>query len=217
LKEVLVLATQKSAINKVLETVEAAGLRPLALDIEPAALARSYASQFRRDEDQEQRSLLVQIGYGRTIVVIAQHDHLMFVKYVEIGGKDFDQAVASHLGITLLDAATLRRQSDDRRAEQQDPEISRIVTEAMRTPLKQLLDEVSMCVRYHSVTFRGQTLARTLLSGGEATALLARELDNRLGIKAQVSDPLRAFPTHLDRGRTGQWDIALGLSLREVN
>jgi type IV pilus assembly protein PilM len=217
LKEVLVLAAQKTDINSVLETVEAAGLRPLALDVEPAALARSYASQFRRDEDLDQRSLLVQIGYARTIVVIAQHDHLMFVKYVDVGGKDFDQAVANQLGITLLDAATLRRQSADRRAEQQDPEINRIVTEAMRTPLKKLIDELAMCVRYYSVTFRGQPLARTILSGGEAAAPLATELENRLGIATRVSDPLRAFPTDVDGGRRGQWDIALGLSLREVD
>jgi len=217
LKEVLVLAAQKSAIEQVLTTVEAAGLRPLALDVEPAALARSYASQFRRDEDQQQRSLLVQIGFGRTIVVVAQNDHLMFVKYVKVGGKDFDQAVAGHLGTTLLDAANLRRQSADRRAEQQDPEIIRTVTEAIRTPLKRLLDEVAMCVRYHSVTFRGQSLARAILSGGEATAVLASEFEQRLNVPTSVSDPLRAFPTDLDVGRRGQWDVALGLSLREVN
>lgn len=217
LKEVLVLAAQQSAIEQVLGTVEAAGLRPLALDVEPAALARSYASQFRRDEDQQQRSLLVQVGFARTVVVIAQHDQLMFVKYIDVGGKDFDQAVAGHLGISLLDAAALRRQSADRRAERQDPEISRTVTEAIRTPLKQLLNEVAMCARYHSVAFRGQSLTRAILSGGEATSPLANAFEKRLNLPTSVSDPLRAFPTDLDVGRRGQWDIALGLSLRELN
>lgn len=217
MKEVLVLAAQRSVIDRLLEAVEQAGLRPLALDVEPAALARSYASQFRRDDDQQQRSLLVQVGFAHTIVVVAQHDRLMFVKYVDIGGEDFDQAVASHLGLSLLDAATLRRQSADRRVERQDPEIQRTIAEAIRTPLKRLLDELAMCVRYYSVTFRGQPLARAILSGGEATAPLVSELENRLGIPAEVSDPLRSFPTNLDLGRPGQWDVALGLSLREVN
>jgi len=94
LREVVVFACQRAVLRQVLDVVEAARLCPVGVDVEPAALVRSYAAQFRRDDDRKARALLVHIGYLRTAAVIAQCDDLLFVKYIDIGGLHFDQAVA---------------------------------------------------------------------------------------------------------------------------
>ena len=79
-----------------------------------------------------------------------------------------------------------------------------------------LASELAMCVRYHSVTFRGQPLARVVLGGGEATQSLADTLGKQLNLKCELSDPFRALPMQRDLGRRGLWDVAAGLALREV-
>jgi type IV pilus assembly protein PilM len=217
LREVIVLACHRPVLEETLEAVEAAGLRPRAVDVEPAALLRGSVKQFRRDEDQLQRMLVVNIGHAKTAVVIAQGDDVLFVKFIEIGGKHFDEAVARYLKMNQPDATALRRHNGDRRSDQQDAEIARSVSDAVRPVAERLLGEISMCVRYHSVTFRGQPLVRLLLGGGEATPQLAETFGARLNLRCELSDPLRGFSTSPPAGRRGQWDVATGLALRELN
>jgi hypothetical protein len=36
-------------------------------------------------------------------------------------------------------------------------------------------------------------------------------------MKAELSDPFRSFETMPNLGRKGQWDVAAGLAMRELN
>jgi type IV pilus assembly protein PilM len=187
------------------------------VDVEPAALVRSYASQFRRDEDRNARALVVQVGHTRTAATIAQGGELLFVKYIDIGGQHFDAAVARHLKMELSEAVALRRHSGDRRADMQDPEVAKSVAVATRPVIERLASELAMCVRYHSVTFRGQPIVRLVLGGGEATQSLLESLGKQLDLKSELSDAFRAFSTVPNLGRKGQWDVAAGLAMKDLN
>jgi type IV pilus assembly protein PilM len=89
------------------------------------------------------------------------------------------------------------------------------VAEAARPVIEKLAGELSMCVRYHSVTFRGQPLVRLVLGGGEATPQLLELLSSRLNLKCELSDPFRGLENAPAAGHRGQWDLAAGLALRE--
>jgi type IV pilus assembly protein PilM len=216
LREVILIACHRPVLEQSLAMIEQAGFCPAAVDITPAALLRSYGAQFRRDEDRHVRSLLVHVGNGGTLVVIAQGEDVLFVKHVDLGGRNLDEAVARSLKMDLPDATALRRNNGDRRSDRQDPEITRSVNEATRPVLDRLTHELAMCVRYHSVTFRGQPLERLVLGGGEATPQLLDALQNRLGMKCELSDVLRTYQSPNNRGRVGQWDVAAGLALRQI-
>ena len=217
LREVIVFAVQRTVLAQALGVVEQARLKPVAVDVEPAALVRSYATQYRRDDDRQARALLVHVGYSRTAALVAQGDELLFVKYIDVGGQHFDLAVGRHLKMDLHEAIALRKHNGDRRAEMQDPEVARSVTEAIRPVIERLTSELAMCVRYHSVTFRGRPIVRMVVSGGEATQSLMDTLGKNLDMKAELSDPFRAMPAIPNLGRKGQWDVAAGLALREMN
>jgi type IV pilus assembly protein PilM len=215
-REVIVLACHRPKLNRLLDVVSAAGLRPVAVDAEPTAMLRCYAQQFRRDEDQQQRAMFAHIGASNTVVVIAHGADALFIKYVDVGGQQMDEAVARHLDMSLAEATTLRRHNGDRRVDQQDPDVARSVTEAIRPVLERLAVELAMCARYHSVTFRGQPLARIVISGGEATPALIEAIGPRLDAKCELGDPLRSYEIAAQAGRKGQWDVATGLALREL-
>jgi type IV pilus assembly protein PilM len=217
LREVVLLACHRPTIERLLGICPLVGVRPLAIDVEPAALMRSYSIQYRRDDDKEQRAMFLHVGYNSTAVVITKGEEPLFLKYLDIGGKHFDEAVAKHLSMDLADAAALRRTSGDRRGDMQDPEIANSIGEGIRPVIERLANELSMCIRYHSVTFRGQPLARLVLGGGEASQGLLEMLGKRLSLKCELSDPLRHMSHQLPLGRKGQWDVAVGLALRSVN
>lgn len=215
-REVILLACRRTAVDRAVGVAERAGLVPVALEAAPAALLRCYARQYRRDEDHQRRVMYVSIGSGSTAVVIARGSDAMFIKYVEVGGRHLDAAVARHLGMAPADASALRRHHGDRRADQRDPAVSQGILESVRPVLDRLANELSMCVRYYSVTFRGQPLACVVLGGGEATPALAEWLSGRLDVGCELGDPLRTFDKPRVLGRSGQWDVATGLALREV-
>jgi type IV pilus assembly protein PilM len=215
-REVIVMACHQPSLNTLLETLVASGLRPVAVDAEPMALLRCYVTQFRRDEDRRQRSIFVHVGSARTMVLIAEGATTLFIKYLELGGRQIDEAVARCLQIPAAEATQLRRHNGDRRADQQDREIARSMAEASRPVIDKLASEISLCMRYHSVTFRGQPLVRLVLGGGESTPQLLDVLQPRLEIRCELGDPFRSYDYAVPGGRKGQWDVAVGLAMREV-
>jgi type IV pilus assembly protein PilM len=214
MRELTLLACHRPAIDRKIALAEAAGLHPIAIDVVPTAMLRAYARQYRRDDDRRRRSMFVHIGATSTFVVIAQGGDVLFAKILEIGGRHWDEAVAKHLNMNPSEAIALRRHNGDRRADQQDPEITRSVAESTRPIFEKLLVELAKCVRYHSVTFRGQPLSSIVLSGGEGCAALVESLDARLDVKCELGDPLRALETNLPAARRSQWDVAAGLAMR---
>jgi type IV pilus assembly protein PilM len=216
-REVIVLACHRPVLQRILGVATGAGLKPIAIDVEPAALLRCYCRQFRRDNDQHRRMMFVNIGASTTKVVIARGGDAMFIKYVDAGGRHLDEAVARYLKMSPGDAAALRRHNGDRRADQRDPEVTRSISEATRPVLERLANELALCLRYYSVTFRGQPIAQAVLGGGEATESLAEWFAARLDVPCELGNPLRSFEKTTLSGRIGQWDVAAGLALRNVN
>ncbi|MBI1901783.1 MAG: pilus assembly protein PilM [Planctomycetia bacterium] len=215
-REAIVIACRRDVVRNLLETAERAGLRPIALDVEPCAIVRTVLRSFRRDEDRAQTLLIAHVGASESAVIITRGEEPVFVKYLDIGGKHFDEAVARTLDMKIPEAASLRRNQWERRTSRQDPELVRTVGEAVRTAVDRLAGELSMCMRYYSVTFRGQPLERLVLGGGEATPDLAEMLSKRVGLPCETCDPWRGWKTAATGPRTGQWDVAVGLALREA-
>jgi type IV pilus assembly protein PilM len=213
-REVILLACPRTAVQQLLDVAASAGLTPVAIDVEPTAMLRCYSAQFRRDADQQLRMMFVNVGASVTTVVIARGDHPMFIKRVEFGGNLLDESVARSLKMKLAEAVALRRHNGDRRADRRDPEVARGIDQATRPLLDRLAHELSMCIRYHSVTFRGQPLSRILIGGGEATAALSEAIQERLGMPCELGNPVRVLQSPPLPGRIGQWDIATGLAMR---
>lgn len=214
-REVILLACHRRVMEPLLNTVGSTGLRLMAVDVEPLALLRCYGWQYRRDEDRQQRAMFVHVGATSTVVIIAHGSEPLFIKYIDVGGQQMDEAVATYLNMELPAAASLRRHSGDRRADQQDQEIARGLMESVRPVLERMVSELALCVRYHSVTFRGQPLVRVVVGGGEASPQLVEHLAARLDLKCELGDPLRNFEMAIQTGRRGQWDIAVGMALRQ--
>jgi type IV pilus assembly protein PilM len=215
-REVILLACHRPTLERLLSVAEQGGLRPVAVDVEPAAMLRCYSRQFRRDDDRQRRLMFVNVGASSTVTVIARGSDTMFVKYIEIGGRHFDEAVARHLKMSPADASAMRRHNNNRDEALRDPEIVQGINNALRPALDKLTQELSMCLRYYSVTFRGQPLSRIILGGGEANESLCQWISAWLDLPCDLGEPLRPFEKGQVNGRLGQWDVAAGLALKQV-
>jgi type IV pilus assembly protein PilM len=121
------------------------------------------------------------------------------------------------LGTWNLKLETLTSDTPDEETDR----VCRAVADAIRPHLEDLANEIALCLRYYSVTFRGQYPESVTFTGGEATSAdIPTGLAERLGVAVQIGDLFRAVkmdhpvPALDRRGVLCEWTTAFGLSLK---
>jgi type IV pilus assembly protein PilM len=225
LQEVIVLAARNQDINGFVEQLHACGVVIRSLDVEACALFRSVERFTRRREDEQEVHVLVDVGLGSTQVVIGKGREISFLKTIDIGGIQFQEAISRKLSISIEEAQALRRrlaETADAPADKKDP-VRQAVFDATRSVMEQLGRELSLCLRYQSVTFRGQRPTRLRLMGGEgADTHLQEILNSILTIPIEAPRPLYSIDSNklksLQRQQAmGEWALVLGLALRQTS
>lgn len=219
--EVIALAAQSQEINTFIEQLHRCGCVIESLDFEPCALYRGIERFIRRREDENEVHVLVDIGTLRSQVIIGKGREISFIKPVEIGAVHLHDAVARKLQITIAEARTLRRRlSDAAETGESSDTVRQAVQDATRSTIEELGREVALCLRYHSVTFRGHKPAKVRVLGAEARdPHLLSILGAVVPIPVEPGRPLSSVNTsrmsHTDRrGSMSEWAVAFGAGLK---
>jgi len=226
-EEVILVATPHAALNARLEAVLQAGLRPVAVETCFTAAVRALSRKVRREADRTVIRAIVEIGAGGSVVLITRGDQIAFCKPIGIGGQNFNRAVAEHLQLDEAAAAELRGTRIAAAAGGQsihDQATDRAVFEAVRPLMGDLVKEVTLCLRYYGVTFRGSPPEVIILTGGDGLEPRLGELMSK-SCKINVAyddatQTLGGLITHIHHhlnhtpGQAGCWAVAAGLSLR---
>ncbi len=221
-QEVVVLAVRRIDVDRYIEYLHRAKLVVESLDVEACALYRSIDRFVRRREDEQEVHVLIDMGMQRSHVVIGRGREISFFKPIDVGGAALNEAVSRKLAITVEEARALRRRlwSDDENT-RRDP-VRQAVLDATRSTMENLAKEISLCLRYYSVTFRGQRPNRVRLLGGEAAdPQLLSTLNSVLNVPVEAGCPLfsvdcAAMKSFNRAGPSGEWALALGLGLRRT-
>jgi type IV pilus assembly protein PilM len=248
--ELILLAASSDSVREHIDLMEAADLIPVGIDALPCALFRSFERMLQREEDGEQTAVFVDLGCKYTSVVFGRGRDITFVKQIPIGGLSFDEEIASKLGISISEAGTLRERlrmensgtngvekasesgGDEELSDVESEDVfseealdiltRRSLVDAINGVAEKLVHEISLCLRYYTVTFRGKRVEKAFLSGGEAyEQILFNVLQRQLAVKIEMSQPLRGFAMeHIDfssdrRKFLTEWAVAVGLSLKK--
>lgn len=233
-EEVILMAAPRTLVDEHVQILSDCGLDPVAIDAVPSALARvisttaTQPSANNASGDQGPMEVILDVGFFTSKVIILRNGRVMFLKLIDIGGKKLDEMVAQHLNLPLCDASELRRRVQG--TDEGDSElfgstrretVERAVFEALRATVADLSREVGLCLRYYSVTFRGQRPDKAWLVGGEVhETQLAQMLAEGAGIAIEPAQPMRQIDvrdfgsTMARSGRYGAWAVAAGLSMR---
>jgi type IV pilus assembly protein PilM len=220
--EYILFAVDNETIDAHIQLLEEAGLMPTAVDASPCALFRTFERTMRRQADRERTIIFIDIGYRDTTVVFGRGGEICFVKQIALGMGQFNEDVAVALGIAASEAESfrLRLQRDDA----MDAAMRRHVIDALNVTSEQLASEISLCLRYYTVTFRGKRVERAVLAGGGANEQVLRDaLRRHLSVEVEVAEPLRGFEyvpdTTNEKGPNNLADFALavGLSLKGLD
>ena len=113
--EYILFAVDNEIVDAHVRLLEEAGLTPTAIDAPPCALFRTFERTMRRQADRERTIIFIDIGHRYTTVVFGRGGEICFVKQIAIGMAQFNDEVASALGLAAPEAESfrLRLQKDD--------------------------------------------------------------------------------------------------------
>ncbi len=226
--EMIVLAARNQDVLDHIGLLSAMSLEPVAIDAGPCALFRGFERFLLRGEDEKEVSFIIDIGAATTKVVIGHGAEVAFVKIIKLGSQDLTAAVADCLGISIADAIKIHRSTgicsnpdENEATDAAEKEVAREVFNASRAVLSELGREISMCLRYHGVMFRGYRPTAVRLTGGEAHSKSTADfLSKALALPVQSGDPFRYTDTSkvdLNGNRrkpAPSWAVSAGLALR---
>jgi type IV pilus assembly protein PilM len=240
--ELILFATDNETIKEHIATLEQADLRPVAIDTIPCALFRSFERSLRRQEDRDRTAVFVDVGSRFTTVVFGRGGEISFIKQIQIGGQKFIKEIATKLGINVSEAEMLQEtlrvdpgllslksdipeQEHDENWHNIDMSSRQAMIDAVSAVAEDLVKEISLCLRYYTVTFRGKRVERAVFAGGGAYEdILLNILKRKLAVEIELAQPLRGFDlssgrikVNFDSDRRGlfcEWAVAVGLALK---
>jgi type IV pilus assembly protein PilM len=240
--ELILFAAANETIKNHIELLEQAGLKPVSIDTIPCALFRSFERTLRRQEDRERTVVFVDVGNQYTTVVFGRGGEISFVKQIPIGGEKFNQQIALKVGVEVSEAAMLREALQmEKSFSTQKPDLTeqtidydeprleastrQAIVDAVSAVAEELTREVSLCLRYYTVTFRGKRVEQAFFAGGGAYEYILLDVLNRqLAVQIEVAQPLKGFDRSRERdnlkfdsdrrGLLCEWAVAVGLSLK---
>jgi len=234
LDEMILLAVPKEVIDEHVDLVSQMGLKPLHVDAEPVALFRAYDRLIRRPGDEETVTVILDLGRSASRVLVARGEQIVFIKNIEIGGSHLNESVARKFNLSYQEAVDLRLrtigvgaassaesgEAKPAAAPEQRESLEWSVRDAVRGQVESLAREISLCLRYCTVTFRGLRTGKAVVCGGEAyDRALTGMLSEQLGMECTVENPLRGIDigrTDLaadGRGLFSEWALCAGLAL----
>lgn len=224
-EEIVVVGAGRDRLEQLVFALVRAGLRPEAVEPGFVACARCFGRSLRRAVDQAVTRVIVDIGDKKTGVLVTRGQGVAFYKPLEMGGDAMTRAAADRLGLEIEAVRDLRRQRAAAAARGEsfsDARVDRALFEAVRPLIDELSREVSMCLRYYGVTFRGARPEACLIVGGEAEEpQLAKLVGEELHVPTSVGRPLSgvtigensALASARELARP-EWSVATGLCLR---
>lgn len=212
--QVLLLGLGKDLkIQPCVSALEAAGARISAVTPNALGLFQAYAQSHAKPP--VETVLLADIGAHETHVVLVTDGRLVFARSVNFGGRQFDDAIASALGVRPEQARKLKEGLSDGRA---PVEVRGSAEAAVRSALGQLNS-----ILQSSVTFcRAQTkipaikVERLLLcGGGSRIPQIDRFLEDQFGVPVKRLEPATsAVPFE---GGAEEWATAIGLAASKLD
>lgn len=207
--EVLLVAAPKVLVEKYMKVARNAGLKPIAVETELVALARSIGPAGKT-------ALVVDFGATSTDIAITRDKQLVFSRSIPTAGEAFTRAVSQSLGVDPSQAEEYKR-TYGLAAGKLEGKIKTAIDPIFRV----VVDELKKAIQYWVSQEQGSDVQVAVLTGGTAgLPEVAPLIANSFGIEVTIGDP---FATLIKNEALGKqlapfaplYAIAVGLAQRE--
>ncbi len=178
-QDVLYVAVWKKIIDDFKEVIIKAGLKPIIFEAESMALARSFITKKLVNH-----LAIIDFGAKTTIITIYDNNGIRYSNNIAVGGFDFTTKISKELGITMEEAARLKRVNNII-----DTKINNKRIDLELIALK-ITAEINKSINYYQKK-SGDIVDKVILCGGSSMLPGWVELVNKeLSIESVLGNPL---------------------------
>ncbi len=211
--DVFLVAAPKRLIEKYIRVLEGAKLRPVSLETEIIAIARSVSPP------DSAPTLVVDLGARATDMAIVDRGQIVFTRSIGTAGEALTRALAAELKMAPAQAEEYKK------AYGVDPgQLEGKVESAIGPIVEVVVREMEKALEFYRSKHAEAPVNRTVLTGGtsglpEVVSLIAQ----KLGIEVQLADPFtrlikeNEIIARLPEGAAALYAIAMGLALKEIS
>jgi type IV pilus assembly protein PilM len=212
--EVLIAASRKEKVQDRQGLAEAAGLKPVILDIESYAsrMAANRLIKLMPNGGKDMLVAVVEIGSTTTAMQVVRNGDVVYERDQAFGGSQLTQMIARQYGFSVEEAETKKRNGDL----PQDYETT--VLPQFRSNLTQ---EIIRALQFFFTSTADSRVDHILLAGGTAGIIgLSDELHEQSGFGCLIANPFNGMTTSTHvRGNklnkeSASYLTATGLALR---
>ena len=211
--EVLLVAAKKDIVASYSETVRAAGLIPVIIDVDYFALENMFEANY--EPHPEHAIALVNIGARYSSINILKAGRSTFTGDVPVGGRDINEALMRDLGVDAEEAETLKAggTTESVPADQ--------VAAVSESAAGALIEEIHHALSFFWTAATDETIDAVYLSGGVARMPgLAQQLSERVQAPVEIANPFArlSIDSKIDspalRQQGPEFAVATGLATR---
>lgn len=207
--ELISIAAPRAGVDRLVSRLRSIGLDPVGMHAPALALSRAFGDAGENDEP----VMVVDLGAGQTTAVVIDGGRPTVIRVFPVGGDAIDEALCETLKVDAESVRRARRVTGSFSPERIADHLRRPTTYAEDGDLggvpvdtsgaacraedivADLGEELSIAVRYHRGLFPARGVRRVVFTGGGAQSIdVCRSLAERLGLAAQVGDPVAAMP-----------------------
>ncbi len=211
--EAVIVAIKSDDLDEVNDAVRAQGLETVTVDLASMALYNAFRYNY---PDLDQPAVLIDIG-ARTTNLIYIEGSKVFMRSVNVGGRDITQAIANEFGISFQEAEERKIQDGfvalgGGFADDENPEIA-AMSKVIRQAATRLHSEVSRTNNHYRSNQGGSMPTIAFLCGsGAGLPYLNEFFKEKLNIQVEYFNSLRNVQVgkRADHNSVGQKAHALG-------
>ncbi len=218
--EYIIFAVEAETIKNHIEFLENAGLTLTGVDTIPGSVYRNASRSLRRQEDQQLPRVILDIAGRFTTVMIIQGDKIVFVKQISKGAEQILEQIAGQLMLEKKEAQTLASKTLSGISDETSRDYHKVIVDSIKTVSDKLVDEIMLCMRYFSVTYRQPKPEKMILICPDIYQdSLTRIFKDEFAIDVEPNYPLKDFVfddaefENLDISRP-QWTVVAGLACK---
>ncbi|HVN86993.1 MAG TPA: type IV pilus assembly protein PilM [Candidatus Binatia bacterium] len=211
--DVLLVAAKKDIVSSYAETVRAAGLAPIVVDVDYFALENMFELNYEPEPGQV--IALVNVGARYSSINILKGGRSTFTGDVPVGGRDITDALVRDLGVEVEVAERLKAGETVAGI---DPEQ---VSVAMGPAADTLIEEIHHALSFFWTAATDEAINCVYLSGGSSQMPeFGERLSQRIEVPVSIADPLTrvTVASNLEaaglRQHAPEYAVAMGLAVR---
>jgi len=192
---VMLVAAPKDLVESRVQVLEAAGVEPVAIDVEAFAIIRALIDANTDDQFASTTVALIDMGASHTDVNIVSNGAFALTRSIPIAGDSFTNAIKTLTGFSHEDAERLKfemamQDSIDKLSGQ---EVESKCWRVVQPLLDELLREIRRSIHYYQSQFPEEaeqaSVSKIVVTGGTARMPgMAAYVGSKLNVPVQVGD-----------------------------